>query len=109
MSILSSPSPPNLTVSLALALQIVKPAFGSERAAGPGGLRLRRSDVNRLGAHDRRGAAVDTEQGAGRTAVGLDVGDAQWVVCEGSSQTCIIFLGNFFVGLDRYGETRWLY
>lgn len=56
--------------------------IGSERAAGARGLRLRRSHVDRLGADDRRDAPVDTEQGAGRTAGQLDVGDAQWVVCE---------------------------
>lgn len=64
-------------------------------------MRLRRSDVNSLGAHDRRGATVDTEQSAGRTAVETDVGDAQWVVCEGSSQKCIIVLGELLCGFGR--------
>lgn len=79
-----------------------KSAPRSNCEAGARGLRLRRSHVHRLGADDRRGAPVNTEQSAGRPAVGADVGDAQGVVCEGFSNSDLHDIypggGNLFVG-----------
>ena len=43
---------------------------------------LRWSHVHRVRTHNCRHAAINTEQCARRTALGCDVGDAQWVVWD---------------------------
>ena len=57
----------------------------SQSTASARDLRLRWSHIHRRGTDNGRGATVNAENSAGRTALRFDVGDAQWVVCNGIS------------------------
>ena len=56
-----------------------------KRTANARNLRLRRSHIHSRGADNGRFATVNAEDSAVRTAVRFNVGDAQWVVCNGIS------------------------
>ena len=68
-----SPFPPSHSTHYAPTLQ---------STASARHLCLRWSHVYRVRTHNRRHAAINTEQCARRTALGCDVGDAQWVVWD---------------------------
>lgn len=95
-SYLDPPSPPSTACILRFPLPIppissfspFPPSYSTHYAptlqstASARHLCLRWSHVHRVRTHNRRHAAINTKQCARRTALGCDVGDAQWVVWD---------------------------
>ena len=61
-----------------------KSASESQSKAGARNLRLRRSHIHRRGTDNGRPATVNSVHSAGRAARQTNVGDAQWVGCNGN-------------------------